>query len=1018
MFVRSLSLAGFKSFPDPTVLEFDEGVNVIVGPNGSGKSNIADAIQWVLGSQAPSSLRGGSMEDVIFAGSEERPRLGVATVELTLDNSSGTMPVDVGEVTITRSSDRSGASEYRINGVGCRLLDVQELLSDTGIGRSLHSLVGQGRLDAVLQARPEDRRVLVEEAAQIGKYRRRKERTLRKLDRVDENLVRVEDVLREVRRAVRPLRRQASAAKAHSELIGEQRRLRQALAATEIARLVSEQTELDASDEEHRAALLADELAHVRALLGGASEASDAGRASAELAQQTAQRMSRAGERLASLSRIARERTERIDARLSAETEENYSGRIRRLEADRERFTALAAQLSDEAAGVRERVEAARAVADELRRGVDAAEAELADARGAETEAVEALVRAEGSEAARRATLTSIQSRAQAILERRAATAHELEEDEAAVAAAQQEAAALERGLDATTEEAAAAEASLEQAQERAGLLRDGLGASVAARAAARARVEALGEAAAVLHGVRGALELLQPLREDAERGNVLAAADEDAARRLLSEAEQSVELRWQEVARKDDDLRRMDALLAGAGERLAGARRRRETRAVELATLDDELARVQEAIAAAEAELGDVRARLPARHAVADEARVARGQAEKRVAAARAMAERGQNDVGELTVEGRAAEERVLAAQLRVEEADAGIADAERGLAGVAELRASLQAARERAARVASVAVEAARRGRSWVEDADRRAERARASARAAEDRLARLRRRERELEREREALSEARGRIEVRSAELRARTHALGERALEEWGLGIGDLLAVDILDGDEENEARARVEELERQIGRLGPVNPRAAEEYEAAAERERFLVEQTEDLKTSRRDLLKIVREVDATIVQVFEEAFASVAREFETVFARVFPGGDGRLRPTEPENLLTTGIEIDARPPGKSIKKLSLLSGGERSLVALVFLFSIFRALPSPFYLLDEVEAALDDVNLQRFLSLVTELEQHAQVLIVTHQKRTMEAADVLYGVTMGKEGVSRVVAQRMEEVSF
>src|SRR5438093_5393747 len=239
MYVKALRLGGFKSFADPTVLEFEPGVNVIVGPNGSGKSNIADGLQWVLGSQAPSSLRGGSMEDVIFAGSDGRPRLGIAEVELTLDNSSGALGLEVAEVTIYRSTDRSGVSEYRINGAPCRLLDVAELLSDTGIGRSLHTVVGQGQLDAVLQARPEDRRTFIEEAAQIGKYRRRKDRALRKIERVDDNLVRLNDVLVELRRAVRPLKRQANAASAYSELLGRHRELKQRLTATEIHRLAA-----------------------------------------------------------------------------------------------------------------------------------------------------------------------------------------------------------------------------------------------------------------------------------------------------------------------------------------------------------------------------------------------------------------------------------------------------------------------------------------------------------------------------------------------------------------------------------------------------------------------------------------------------------------------------------------------------------------------------------------------------------------------------------------------------------
>nr|MDQ3914058.1 AAA family ATPase [Actinomycetota bacterium] len=304
-----------------------------------------------------------------------------------------------------------------------------------------------------------------------------------------------------------------------------------------------------------------------------------------------------------------------------------------------------------------------------------------------------------------------------------------------------------------------------------------------------------------------------------------------------------------------------------------------------------------------------------------------------------------------------------------------------------------------------------------AWARDADARADLARERQRAGEAQLETLRARERELGQGLEEVARRRNAAEVRRAETRARAAAVAERALEEWGLAADDLVALGGLDPDEEAEARGRVEALDRQMKRLGTVNPRAAEEYSELAERETFLETQTSDLRASKRDLMAIVTEVDETIVEVFSQAFADVAAEFQGVIQRLFPGGSGELRLTNPDDVLTSGIEIEARPPGKNVRKLSLLSGGERSLVALAFLFSIFRSRPSPFYLLDEVEAALDDVNLQRFLGLVEELEERAQVLIVTHQKRTMEAADILYGVSMAKDGVSHVVAQRMEDVA-
>ena len=1015
MFVRSLRLQGFKSFADPTVLTFEPGLNVIVGPNGSGKSNIADALGWVLGSQAPASLRGGSMEDVIFAGSQDRPRLGVATVELTIDNSSGALPLDLSEVTISRSTDRSGTSEYRINGAGCRLLDVTELLSDTGIGRNLHTLVGQGRLDAVLQARPEDRRALVEEAAQIGKYRRRKERTLRKIERVDDNLTRLEDVLTEVRRSVRPLRRQASAARAHSELLDEQRRLRQSLAATEVAELQEQERGLDVPGERHRASLLDEELAHTRALLGGAAEARAASATALERARDVRRRMARATERLEGLARVGAERSERVAARLAAETEEGYRGRIRLLRGELERWGAAAERLRADAREVEARADAAASSAGERRREMESAEAELAAARRRESEAAQALVRAEGGEAAGRATLGSLRARVEAIVERRAVAAQELERDEEHLAAAQAETAALAERLDGATEAAAAAEQRLELAWERAERCRSALAGDRERRAACRARLEALEEAAALLSDLPEAAARLRPLIDAARGAEEASAEAEGSGDEALAAASAEVERRAEEVARRDDDLRRLDALASGAAERLAGARRRRETRAVELASLDEELARAQDALARSETEVAEERAALPERRAAAVEAQARREETERGLARLRAAADRARSEAGELNLARRTAEERALAAQQRVEEAEAGIADARAGLEGIAELRNRLEAELHRAHRVAELAGLGATRGHAWLAAALAAETRAEQAATEAEHRLRGLSDRQRALEESLRDASENRTRLEVRSAELRARREALTERCMQEWGLGEQDLLAIEPLEEGAAQKARERVEDLERQIRRLGPVNPRAAEEYEEAAERERFLVEQIDDLKSSRRDLLRIAREVDAAIVEVFGEAYAAVAREFEAVFERVFPGGRGRLTLTDSDDLLTTGIDIEARPPGKNVKKLSLLSGGERSLVALAFLFSLFRALPSPFYLLDEVEAALDDINLQRFLTLVRDLNEHAQVMVVTHQKRTMEAADVLYGVTMASDGVSRVVAQRMQE---
>jgi chromosome segregation protein len=1016
MHVKALRLAGFKSFATPTILEFVPGVNVIVGPNGSGKSNIADALSWVLGSQAPSNLRGGSMEDVIFAGSDSRARLGIAEVELTLDNSDRQLPLDLPEVSITRSTDRSGSSEYRINGASCRLLDVTELLSDTGIGRSLHAVVGQGQLDAVLQARAEDRRAFIEEAAQIGKHRRRKERSVRKIERVDDNLTRLNDVLVELRRAIRPLKRQASAAAVYSELMSERQTLKQRLMAAEVGRLERDEATADIAGDVHRTALLTDELEALRARLQGADDERERLAQRADSARETAHQLTRTSDRLTGLARVATERAGTLAARLAAETEEGYRERIRLLGAEKERWGGEAVAARDDAARARERASVAKSDLESATLALAQAESVLEQARLAETSATEAFVRAEGSESARQSTVSAIEGRVEAAEERRDAIRDELQVAGAAVQAAEEELRLAEEDMDAVTRAAAESEARLEAARDRAERLRQEMGATVAERAAAQARVGAFEEVVHLFPDRAEVAVRLTPLMHAARESLLVASATQDEAAKITGEADREVEVRWSEVGRHDADLRRLDAVLSGAAERLVGSRRKQEARAIELAALDEEIARNRDALSAAERLVVEERASLPAQRNIREESKRLRADAEASVAETRGAVATATDSAVTAEMDARSAEERALAAQLRLEEAEGGIADAEGALHGLAGRRDALENARVRAERVARVAGQASERGRAWAADAEVRAAVVREEARAGEQRLTSMRARERELTDKLEGLTARRNRAEVARAESRARTQALAERAMEEWGLSLDDLRAVEPLVPEEQPAAEERAEKLERDLRRLGPVNPRAAEEYDELAERERFLEEQIEDLKSSRRDLMKVIHEIDTTIVEVFAEAFHDIAAEFEGVFGRLFPGGEGRLRLEDPDDLLTTGVEVEARPPGKNVKKLSLLSGGERALVALAFLFAIFRSRPSPFYLLDEVEAALDDINLHRFLGLIEELEERAQVLIVTHQKRTMEAADVLYGVSIAKDGVSQVVARRMEQI--
>jgi chromosome segregation protein len=891
------------------------------------------------------------------------------------------------------------------------------LLSDTGIGRSIHTIVGQGQLSAVLDARPEERRSFIEEAAQIGKYRRRKDRALRKIERVEENLIRLNDVLSELRRAIRPLKRQASAAALYSELVGRHRELKQRIAATELKRLADVDAVFDPDVESHKHELLQDELSHVRARLEDAGGDRDRLVSAADMAQEMSFKIGRASDRLSSLGRLAEERAETIAARLAAETEEGYRERIRLLESELKRWKTATTELRETADHARSRADAARVESDEKRSAVDGSERRLADARGEETLAAQALVRAEGSEAAGRASIGSIESRVTAVQERRGVMESELAHDQQTVQEAERDVHSLEAELDGATEAAAAAEARLEEAREHADGLKDRLSATHSDRAAAVARLEALEEVAGLFTDRPEVGSRIQPLIADAAQRVSVATTGDRQAEEMLEVAEALIEQRWSDVAKHDEELRRLDALMSGASERLAGARRRREVREIELAALDEELSRTRDTLASAERDATEERAALPARRAAADEARAARELAEASLRQARDELATATAAVNVAELEARTADERAFAAQLRFEEAESGIADAHAALHGLEDLRADLTRRRRRAEQVGRAAVIAASRAAEWARDAEQRAAHSRHEAHESDQRLTAMRARERELTQSLEEVSRKRNEAAVRRAETRARTEAIAERAMEDWAMSVAELTSLEGFSSVEEVEARAEIEKLDREMRRLGAVNPHAAEEFRELTEREEFLVSQVEDLQAGKRDLMKIVHEVDDTIVRVFGEAFDDVAREYEGVIARLFPGGSGAVKLTDPSDLLATGIEIEARPPGKNVRKLSLLSGGERSLVALAFLFSIFRSRPSPFYLLDEVEAALDDVNLHRFLGLVAELEERAQILIVTHQKRTMEAADVLYGVSMAKDGVSRVVAKRMEDIS-
>ena len=1156
MFLKSLTLKGFKSFAEATTLDFEPGVTVVVGPNGSGKSNIVDAVAWVLGAQGPRTVRSGRMEDVIFAGSATKPALGRAEVTLTIDNSAGLLPIDFTELTVTRTLFRSGDSEYAINGVPCRLLDVQELLSDTGVGRQQHVIVSQGQLAAVLDARPEERRAIIEEAAGVLKYRRRREKAERRLDGTEANLVRLQDLLREVRRQRRPLERQADAARRHGAVVDELRLLRLHLAGRELVGL-----------EERRRAAVAEQAtlgvteAKVRAHLGALDR--DLAAAEAEVSRRSADdpsdglvRYEGVRERARGLGAVLAERRRSVARELQAAVDADV---VASLEAEAAALAGALAAVDAEGAGLgpqsehlaaaeadlagrreaferewggTERPPAARAAEHRgelgaLRRAAEQAGAEQgrllarqrAAAERAESRAVEvaALVGevaalSEELERARPALEVARAARAEAEARRAVAEAR-LREAEQARSTWVARADALHSALDAARARAGAErlagvagvvgtlvelvdvdegwddafEAAAGEAV--AAVVVDGVDAARAALTALRsgddsavgAAVLALGSgspASAALHtfagepvrahvssshpGVEALLDALLAhavaVEGGWEKALDLALADPGlvvvtrqgdrfatggwrvgcsgtvATRTALAEARAGAERAGEEeveaqaavgpardaasaaVAAEAD----LDRLVTATATRLASATDRLERRRVdhtdaegERDALDEHLRQLAERLAGTAARIGELESALPGLEAEeaagverAAAARAARAALEERAAAVAALRR-------DLEVRAGALEERRGMLVARSVE----VADRLHRSGGTPEVAASRRAALEaRAGALARLSGVVA----ASLADAD-----------AALGRLHELRRRQREALRA--AVTRLEG-LRAQRTEADGRLAAVSERSrvveLEASEVAVRLEAAVDALRRDLDTDpqtatatpcpllpegvsAAERAADLDHDLRTMGPVNPLALQELEELEERQRFVEEQLNDVRASRRELAKVIAAVDAEIATSFTAAYGDVAEAFSELVALLFPGGSGRLKLTDPENPLETGIEVEARPSGKNVRRLSLLSGGERSLVALAFLFAVFRSRPSPFYLLDEVEAALDDVNLHRFLGLVEEFRAQAQLLVVTHQKRTMEAADVLYGVSMAPGGSSKVLSEKV-----
>lgn len=1196
MYLKNLTLRGFKSFASATTLALQPGITCVVGPNGSGKSNVVDALAWVMGEQGARALRGGQMADVIFAGTSGRAALGRAQVDLTIDNTDGLLDIEYSEVTISRTLFRGGGSEYSINGTPARLLDVQELLSDTGMGRQMHVIVGQGQLDAILSSTPEERRGFIEEAAGVLKHRRRKERALKKLADMDANLVRVLDLTNEIHRQLGPLARQARVARRASLIQARVRDAKARLLADDLSSALSKLSVLEASDESaaERRASLEEQIAAARAELSRLEDAERASSPALDQASADWQSLTTITERLRGTLMAA---TQKVSLRATPELPPGGE--------DPDVLDERARVAGAEDAALVGQVEAARSALTSATRAREAAE-DADDSASRELARVNRVIADHREKVAR---LTGDASTAASRLE---AAIAEADRAWGAYRAAQERAEAAEKAVPVSfvgSGDASGAKGASSEEEASGGAARAHAEAS-ARRDAARARVdELLGierearadrarwearrdaleqllapeDGTAELLGRPGVLGQVAPLLhvtpgfEDAVAAALAPFADAvvvdslarglgelDAARAAGRSLRLVVASGSSDVSGSSDDpadgtggaaradlpegatwladvvacegaaaplASLLDGVVACSLETAADVLDVPGVRAVvtsggdvlrswsveggrQASSVLSVRADYEEACAQAEAaqtrmaevseQLSEANAHLDRcireandalkalREEDAQRAKEAQelARAQSAAQAARAEAERAHDVARRADEQVAWAREQDVAARARLDGADTvgppesledaqARADAASRAAREAreaenEARLSLRALEEQSRRAASrarslrqaAAAEREERARYARREAARKTELATASDVEAAARVA-LEAAERALSQaaaERDRLSERRSQVsqevsdarraldrlsaelseatasahqgQIAAEQTRLRVEDLQRRALEELSLEPEQLLAefgpqtlvpMLPLDPDQVEKAAAaepsayvRAEQeralakAQKDLEKLGRVNPLALEEHEALASRHKFLVDQVQDLKASKADLLRIVQDVDRLVEEAFASAFAETREQFEHVFGVLFPGGVGDLVLTDPDDMLTTGIEIEARPAGKKVKRLSLLSGGERSLAAIAFLVAIFKARPSPFYVMDEVEAALDDMNLTRLLTIFKELQETSQLIVITHQKRTMEIADALYGVTM-RDGVTTVVSQRLAD---
>jgi chromosome segregation protein len=1103
MHLKSLTLKGFKSFPERTRLDFGPGVSVVVGPNGSGKSNVTDALLWAMGEQSPLAIRGSSMQDVIFGGGRGVQARSSAEVEIVLDNSDGTLDVPLSEISIVRRVDRSGEGEYRLGGARCRLVDVLEVLSDTGLGKETHSVISQGRVEAIVMSKPRDRRLLIEEAAGLGKHRKRRRRAQLKLERTQENLDRALDIEREARTRLRPLKRQAEAAELHERLERQSLEARLELA-REAVRTTREQL-LDAEDGvraaraareqiDSRLRQIVERRTAAETAMAERTERHDALSARAYAARSARERLGLRGEQAEATASTLSSRAKRIEielgalephtppageggtvagersvgagggqlgedrvqaleaalAELDGEREVELEREIEGLRAEQEHAAAQAEQFKAQLQIAREAREQADAAAEQARTGLRQAEGAAEAARreaagvGAKLAAANQFLRshagvAGAGDGAPRALSDALEIESGYELALAAALGGRL--DAALVADMAGATALLDRsGQDGGAALLAGQAAASGAAQSDAAT--EGSGTKTSTVDSGRPPAAGAVSLCSLLSGSGAVVELARKLLADAWVVESLEGLREDFAGTATTPSGRVLFAAWGE----------MRQVAEGGAERVLAKRNERdrligesERAAAAEQVAGDELEqsseRVREADATRDRADGELREADRRLSEAAERQRKAGWLIEQR----RAAPEQGPLAVKRAQLEGELAAERRALERRRAEEAERA-----RRIARLRAQRESDLSHAPRAERLAAACVAAGEAMVGVLESVERLLDEDRAAAEQVSGELRACAREEAEIQAALRVEGEAVTGAEVAAQRLRDQA-AEAEQELAtvcerlELALPEGE---AEPLGEDQEQALRARLERLARRREQLGPVNPLAGREYAEALAHVEELEERRTDLETALRELRGVIRETDRQIHETFNATFEAAARNFEELVGDVFPGGSGRLRlvseeqspqpvlggqpasangsegpeadaeleddeEVQPDGEQMQGVEIEVTPAGKSAKRLSLLSGGEKSMTALAFLFAVFLARPCPFYVLDEVEAALDDLNLDRFLTLLRRYADRAQFIVITHQKRTMEAADWLYGVSMAENGVSKVLSRRL-----